>query len=832
MSGFKLYIPLLLIAMATAVGILTVSYGLYYIRKYGRTQQVTTFTVLATAITIWTVFAMLQLTATSYARSYWAYKLLHLGSFTTSPAVFFYALSMGRARRWVNWKTVSVVVLLLLPAFGWVFTDPVPTLIREPHLVSFGAFSVIEHDNSPLYTAYLSAFYVLATVGLSYIVYQWRADESISSKQTAILVPAIFAPMLLSVAQTFHLLPFETPGTILTPTSFALGMSGIGYAAFQYEIFDTKSLARSRTIANMNEGYLLANTHGEIIDANRSARSLLEPRTPLLGTQISELFSPVDDPVRSDADPAHSFETTIQTEGDPRTCEVTVSSFSNNEQPLGTLLVIRDVTARKEQERELKAREEKYRSLFEGSRDALMVFDWDGYLDCNEQALDLFGIESVDDFLAYTPWELSPLTQPDGRDSQEAALDRIETAFSEGEAFFEWTHQRVDGTEFPAEVKLSRFEYEGQPAIHALLRDITDRKERERELQDREAKYRSLFEDTRDALMLLDRDGFFDCNERTLDLFGVDSVEDFANYSPWDLSPSTQPDGSDSQEAAMGHVETAFEEGQAFFEWTHQRVDGTEFPAEVKLSRFEYEGEPALHAHVRDITERKEYEQRLETQRDNLDVLNQVLRHDVRNDLQLIIAYGELVEDTSDDEAVVEHAETVLESAEHAVDLTTSAREMADVMLSAEKELQRVGLQPTLESELEEVRATFPDAAVTVETAIPRVSIQANDMLGSVFRNLLKNAIQHNDTGDPTVAVSATERVDSVRVRVADDGPGIPEDRRDAVFGKGEKGLDSHGTGLGLYLVKTLVDSYGGEIWVEDSDMGGAAFVIELPRIS
>ncbi|MFA9517364.1 PAS domain S-box protein [Halopenitus sp. H-Gu1] len=598
-----------------------------------------------------------------------------------------------------------------------------------------------------------------------------------------------------------------------------------------------------------------------------------------------------------------------------------------------------DITERKRRERELEEREEKYRNLFEDTRDALMLMDRDGYVDCNEQALELFGIEPVEEFVEYSPWEFSPPTQPDGRESKDAALERIDEAFEEGEAFFEWTHQRVDGTTFPAEVKLSRFEYDGDPVIHALVRDITERKaqkqklaaernriraitnaipdvtvvydrqgryrevltrqedllvddaseligskapdvlppdvtqtivegieesldtgavqtveyslaleseqtwfegriapipdeehdevvllarditarkENERELEEREEKYRNLFEDTRDALMLLDWDGFFDCNERTLELFGIESVDEFVNYTPWDLSPSTQPDGADSETAALDHVETAFEEGEAFFEWTHQRIDGTEFPAEVKLSRFEHQGEPALHALVRDITERKEYERQLEEQRDNLEILNQVLRHDIRNDIQLITAYTELFEAECDDEELQEYIETILENADHVVELTTSAREMADVMLSAEEELQQVGLRTMLESEIQEVESAYPEVELTEETTIPPVSVQANNMLGSVFRNLLKNAIQHNDREVPKVAVSATEREDTVVVRVADNGPGVPDNQKDAIFGKGEKGLDSQGTGIGLYLVKTLVESYGGDIRVED----------------
>jgi signal transduction histidine kinase len=103
-------------------------------------------------------------------------------------------------------------------------------------------------------------------------------------------------------------------------------------------------------------------------------------------------------------------------------------------------------------------------------------------------------------------------------------------------------------------------------------------------------------------------------------------------------------------------------------------------------------------------------------------------------------------------------------------------------------------------------------------------------MLRSVFRNLLNNAVQHSDRDEPTVVVSAETEAggDWVVVRVADDGPGIPADRKETVFGKGEKGLESEGTGLGLYLVYTLVDHYGGSVWIEDNDPRGSVFVVRL----
>jgi signal transduction histidine kinase len=79
------------------------------------------------------------------------------------------------------------------------------------------------------------------------------------------------------------------------------------------------------------------------------------------------------------------------------------------------------------------------------------------------------------------------------------------------------------------------------------------------------------------------------------------------------------------------------------------------------------------------------------------------------------------------------------------------------------------------------------------------------------------------------VQISTALDEGTATVAIADNGPGIPDDRKETIFGKGEKGLDSPGTGLGLYLVRTLVEQYGGDIWVEDNDPEGSVFYVELP---
>ena len=126
-----------------------------------------------------------------------------------------------------------------------------------------------------------------------------------------------------------------------------------------------------------------------------------------------------------------------------------------------------------------------------------------------------------------------------------------------------------------------------------------------------EKEYRIFFESSRDAIMLLDRSGFFDCNTATLELFGMKSKETFIQKHPIDLSPFKQSDGRESTVAARDYIEQAYNKGTVFFEWIHKRMDGTPFYAEVLLSRVDYQGRKILQANVRDITERKQTEEEI-----------------------------------------------------------------------------------------------------------------------------------------------------------------------------------------------------------------------------
>ena len=155
-----------------------------------------------------------------------------------------------------------------------------------------------------------------------------------------------------------------------------------------------------------------------------------------------------------------------------------------------------------------------------------------------------------------------------------------------------------------------------------VFKDITERKQAEEALHRSETKFRTLYDSTSDAVMLLDEKGFFDCNKATLTIFGCATREEFCSKHPADLSPPKQPCGTDSMMLANQRIATAMEKGSIHFEWMHKRNDtGETFPADVLLTAMELDGKPVVQAVVRDITERKRAEEALRNSEGHLRAL-------------------------------------------------------------------------------------------------------------------------------------------------------------------------------------------------------------------
>ncbi|NLV26140.1 MAG: PAS domain S-box protein [Methanomicrobiales archaeon] len=127
----------------------------------------------------------------------------------------------------------------------------------------------------------------------------------------------------------------------------------------------------------------------------------------------------------------------------------------------------------------------------------------------------------------------------------------------------------------------------------------------EKKIRESEAKFRSVFEKSQDAFILIENGTLVDSNEKALHLFGCRDITELAEMHIYDSSSELQPDGEDSKTNAEKNIQTAFKKGENQFEWVHKRKDGSIFPAEVLLTSFEINENKYLLSSIRDITERK-----------------------------------------------------------------------------------------------------------------------------------------------------------------------------------------------------------------------------------
>jgi len=276
-----------------------------------------------------------------------------------------------------------------------------------------------------------------------------------------------------------------------------------------------------------------------------------------------------------------------------------------------------DITERKQAEAQLRQSEQRYRAIIESQSDAVCRWRPDTTLTfVNEQYRALFTPPDIDP-LGRRWIELIPKEQREMVLATYSRLAAHPAPFSYEHSvmlqdgrrgWFNW----VDVPLLDADGKCTEFQSVG--------RDITERKRAEDALRESEIRYRSLFETAGDAILIMDRDRCIDCNSKALTLYGS-SRDEIIGATPDRFSPLRQPDGRDTQQAALAYIEAAISGEPQLFEWQNCRLDGTPFDAEVSLNALPSEKGVLLQAIVRDITERKRMDAELERHRHHLEDL-------------------------------------------------------------------------------------------------------------------------------------------------------------------------------------------------------------------
>lgn len=302
------------------------------------------------------------------------------------------------------------------------------------------------------------------------------------------------------------------------------------------------------------------------------------------------------------------------------------------------------------------------------------------------------------------------------------------------------------------------------------------------------------------AVVVDDSDTVVDVNENAGDVLGGDPRDVLGRPAPevipgYDELPEDGP--------APDHLTVSHGGQTRFFDPTVTRIN-------------DHRGRPIGRVVTfHDIGEHRRQNQRLE-------VLNRVLRHNIRNETNLIAGYADVVENPDVGEVIKDRALQVEKLAE-------KARNLADMFDHGGDPADSRRLGDLLDEAVESARREHPTVDVTVER--PEAGVLVSDVVGPVLDNVVDNAARHNTNDDPRVRVRVEAGTEWVRVEVADNGPGIDEFER-AVLESGEETPLAHGSGLGLWLIAWGAQVAGGSVTFEVNRPAGSVVTLEVPVLS
>ncbi|MDZ7689369.1 MAG: PAS domain-containing sensor histidine kinase [Halobacteriales archaeon] len=355
----------------------------------------------------------------------------------------------------------------------------------------------------------------------------------------------------------------------------------------------------------------------------------------------------------------------------------------------------------------------------------------------------------------------------------------------------------------------------GFEGVVGVARDVTERKERERELRKNERRFEAVFEDPKMLVGLLDSDGTVLRINSTAMGYTEDESDDVVGEPFWETSWWQTDD--ELRADARRWTERAGDGEYVEFEAEHVRPGGATATVSGVFRPVTEEGEvSSVVASARDITERKEREKTIKRRNELLEDVAGFLSHDMRTPLTTVRGWLEMAVETGETEHV-ERSFTALDRMEELL------ADMTDVLRTGEVigETEEVRLEEAVETVSETVQAS--ELTIEVENS-PRVECD-EEALRRILENLVSNSVEHDaKDGDTEVRIGEMDE----GFYYEDDGPGIPEEKRDDIFKPGfSTKSGSKGTGMGLASVRQTVLAHGWDIRVGDAEtLDGARFEV------
>ncbi|MFC7420648.1 response regulator [Iodobacter arcticus] len=496
-----------------------------------------------------------------------------------------------------------------------------------------------------------------------------------------------------------------------------------------------------------------------------------------------------------------------------------------------------DITERKYAEDELRESEAYNKMLFQESHRPLVVHDpqANGFIDCNEAAVKIYGFASKEELLGKTPLDVSAPFQYDGTDTKTAMERQDHSALEHGIEAFEWRHQRANGEIWDAMVYLMLFNYHGRQLLQFTLDDITERKRAERKIL-----FNRYVVENAGAMLWLDAETaqIQYVNQAAIEYLGY-SAEQCLTLTVPDIDPDFDLD------RYHGAVQALRESGKPnTFETRHLCADGRILNVEITASLVEDDERMLVIASSKDITSQKKAEAAMLRAKEIAEDATQMksdflanMSHEIRTPMNAIIGLSHLALKTELNSRQLDYLKKIQQSGQHLLGIINDVLDFSKIeagKLTVEQ--SEFNLDTLLDNVAnlvsEKAYAKNLELIFDVGVDVPINLIGDSLRLSQILINYANNAVKFTEQGEIDILIRLRESTDGevlLYFAVQDTGIGLTAEQVSRLFQSFQQADTSTsrkygGTGLGLAISKKLAELMGGEVGVSSEFGQGSTF--------